>query len=138
MASVFTKIIKREIPAHIVYEDDKVIAFLDIIQTTPGHVLVACKHEYQSILDLPEEEAAHLFAVTTRLAKAVQQAFQPAGINLVSNNGAQAGQTVFHFHIHLIPRYPHDDIKIQFKNRIHETHEDDYLERARRIRQALT
>ena len=88
MESVFTKIIKREIPAHIVYEDDFVIAFLDITQATKGHTLIVPKAQYETIFDMPEELSGKVLEVATKVAKAIQKAFQPAGLNILSNNGA--------------------------------------------------
>jgi histidine triad (HIT) family protein len=137
MPTIFEKIMAREIPAHIVYEDDKVIAFLDIIQTTKGHVLVATKDPFKDIFDVPEDVLAHLFGVCGRLAKAIKAAFSPLGLNVLSNNGEAAGQKVFHFHLHLVPRYEGDDVSITLKNHVHETPQADYQKRADAIVLAL-
>lgn len=138
MPSVFSKIIAREIPAHIVYEDDLVIAFLDISQATKGHTLVVSKSEFQNIYELSDDLAGHLFRVTARLARAIQKAFNPAGLNVLNNNGSAAGQTVFHFHLHLLPRYDDDDVALAFVNHMDETSQDDYKERANLIKAALS
>ncbi|MGI6782411.1 MAG: HIT family protein [Acholeplasmataceae bacterium] len=116
MKTIFTKIIEREIPAHIVYEDDLVIAFLDISQATPGHTLVVTKKEYKNIFELDPEISNHIFKVVVKLAKAIKTSLKPKGLNILNNNEPIAGQTVFHYHIHLIPRYNEDDITIQFTN----------------------
>jgi len=138
MSSVFSKIIAREIPAHFVYEDEQVAAFLDIAQTTKGHTLVVSKKEYQDITEIPEDLAAHLFAVATKVAKAAQKAFRAKGINVLGNNGAVAGQTVFHFHLHIIPRYDdRDEITLKLKNNHGNVNYADYKERAEAIREAL-
>ncbi len=111
MDTIFTKIIKREIPANIVYEDDLVIAFLDITQATKGHTLVVPKTPYRDISELPEEVAGHLFSVVVRLSQAIKKAFSPLGLNTLNNNGIIASQSVFHFHMHILPRYENDDLK---------------------------
>lgn len=138
MSSVFSKIIAREIPAHFVYEDDHVAAFLDIAQTTKGHTLIVTKTEYTDISELPEDVAAHLFSVATKVSKAVQKAFRAKGVNILGNNGAVAGQTVFHFHLHIIPRYDvRDELTIRLKNNHGNVNYSDYKERAESIREAL-
>jgi len=81
--SVFTRIIRREIPAAIVFEDDQVIAFMDAGQVNPGHVLVATRRQLETVMELEEAEAAHLFAVAHRVARAVQAAFAPEGMTLL-------------------------------------------------------
>jgi histidine triad (HIT) family protein len=138
MPTIFSKIVTREIPAHIVYEDEVVIAFLDIMQATKGHTLVATKHPYENINAVPEDVAAHLFMIAKRIAKALNHAFDPDGLNVLSNNGAAAGQQVFHFHVHLIPRYFNDDATIKLKNHTHETLAEDYVDRKKSIIEALT
>jgi len=137
MQTVFSKIIAREVPAHIVYEDDDVIAFLDIIQATKGHTLVCLKEPFVDMMETPDDQAARLFKVVNRLTKAVDQAFKPEGITVISNNRAGAGQTVFHVHIHIIPRYETDGVTIKVKNHVHETGPDAYHKRAEAIRKAL-
>lgn len=106
--SVFTRIIRREIPAVIVYEDAQVIAFMDAGQVNPGHVLVATKRQVETVMELEEAEAAHLFAIATRVAKAVQVAFAPEGMTLLQTNKPAGWQTVPHVHIHVLPRHAGD------------------------------
>ena len=137
MPTIFSKIIAREIPAHIIYEDELVIAFLDISQATKGHTLVVPKAEYSDIFDVPEDLLAHVIRVTQRVSKAISIAFQPEGMNILSNNGAVSGQTVFHFHFHLIPRYTREEVKISLKNNMSDLNTNDYKERARFIKAAL-
>jgi histidine triad (HIT) family protein len=137
MPTIFSKIIAREIPAHIVYEDEFVIAFLDIVQATKGHTLVVPKAEYSDIFDVPEDVLLRVMRVAQKVSKAISVAFQPEGMNILSNNGAVAGQTVFHFHLHLIPRYQRDEIKISLKNNMNDLNTNDYKERARFIKAAL-
>ena len=137
MPTIFSKIIAREIPAHIVYEDELVIAFLDISQATKGHTLVVPKAEYSDIFDVPEDVLLHVMRIAQKVSKAISIAFQPEGMNILSNNGAVAGQTVFHFHLHLIPRYQREEIKISLKNNMSDLNTNDYKERARFIKAAL-
>jgi histidine triad (HIT) family protein len=110
--SVFTRIIRREIPAVIVYEDPQVIAFMDAGQVNPGHVLVATKRQVETVMELDEAEAAHLFAIATRVAKAVQAAFNPEGMTLLQTNKPAGWQTVPHVHIHVLPRYTGDGAEL--------------------------
>lgn len=137
MSSIFSKIIAKEIPAHFVYEDDSVVAFLDISQATKGHTLVVPKAFYKDIFSVPEDLAAHVFEVAVKVSNALKKAFEPEGINILSNNGETSGQTVFHFHLHLIPRYEKDDVKFSMKNNMSNLYLDDYKERARLIKAAL-
>jgi len=137
MSSIFSKIIAKEIPAHFVYEDDLVVAFLDISQATKGHTLVLPKAFYKDIFSMPEDLAAHVFEVAVKVAKALKVAFAAEGVNILSNNGEVSGQTVFHFHLHLIPRYEKDEIKVSLKNHMSDLYLDDYKERARLIKAAL-
>lgn len=106
--SVFTRIIRREIPAAIVYEDDQVIAFMDAGQVNPGHVLVATRRQVETLVELEEAEAAHLFAVAHRVARAVQAAFAPEGMTLLQTNRPAGWQTVPHVHVHVLPRHAND------------------------------
>ena len=137
METIFTKIIERKIPGHIVYEDDLVIAFLDITQTTKGHTLVVTKSPYSGILEVPEDLFKHVFNVVQILSKGIQKAFNPEGINLLNNNGAIAGQTVFHYHVHIIPRYETGDIVVQLPDTSNSLTVLDYKNRAAMIIAAL-
>lgn len=103
--TIFEKIIDREIPANIVYEDDHVIAFMDAFPIVKGHTLVVPKQPIENIYDLDTETGAKLISVITKVSTAVKDAFEPAGLNVVQNNGAYASQSVFHLHFHIIPRY---------------------------------
>lgn len=134
---IFEKIIKREIPAYIVYEDEFVIAFLDILQATKGHTLVVPKKKYVDIFDIDENTLAHLIKVTKKLSIVIKDVFNAKGINLVNNNGKDAGQSVFHYHMHIIPRYENDNFDILFENNTNNTKAEDYEKRAALIKAAL-
>ncbi|GGF15999.1 protein hit [Halobacillus andaensis] len=106
---IFCKIINGDIPSAKVYEDEDVYAFLDISQVTKGHTLVIPKTHTKDIYSTNEQVAENLFARIPKVANAIKSAFQPIGLNLLNNNEEPAGQSVFHLHIHLIPRYGEND-----------------------------
>ncbi len=106
---IFCKIINEEIPCAKVYENEHVLAFLDISQVTKGHTLVIPKIHKENIYELTSEIAQHLFEAVPKISNAIKQEFNPVGLNLLNNNGEEAGQSVFHYHIHLIPRYGKGD-----------------------------
>jgi histidine triad (HIT) family protein len=106
---IFCKIVQGDIPAAKVYEDEHVLAFLDISQVTKGHTLVIPKVHKQNVYELTPEIAQHLFKVVPKIANAIKETYDPIGMNLLNNNGEEAGQSVFHFHLHLIPRYGKGD-----------------------------
>ena len=101
---IFCKIVAGEAPASRVHEDDKVVAFMAVPQAGRGHVLVVPREHYSTCLDLADELAGPLFSTTLRIARAVNSLYRPDGITLVQNNGKAAGQTVFHVHLHVLPR----------------------------------
>lgn len=106
---IFCKIINNEIPSYKVYEDDYVLAFLDITQVTPGHTLVISKEHYTNIFDIPEETFLKVQKVVYQLSQEIVTKMNAKGVNILNNNNEIAGQTVFHYHTHIIPRYSHDD-----------------------------
>jgi histidine triad (HIT) family protein len=112
---IFCKIIDGQIPSHKIYEDDYVYAFLDINPSTKGHTLVIPKKHVIDIYDMDEETAAKTFQAIPKIANAIKKAFNPIGLNIVNNN-QKPHQVVFHYHIHLIPRYEDDSFKINFFN----------------------
>lgn len=132
---IFCKLINREIPSAKIYEDEHVFAFMDIMPLTKGHILVIPKEHKESIYDLSEEQAANLFKVVPRLASALKDSYHPAGMNLLNNNGAPAGQSVFHFHLHLIPRYDETD---GFKASWRTKEKDFPIERIQQLAQELS
>lgn len=110
MSTIFTKIINREIPSEILYETDHVISIIDIMPIHYGHALVIPKKEYKNFLEVPEAELGELMIVAQKVAKSIVKTFNLEGFNLFANNGEIAGQSVFHFHIHITPRYANDNI----------------------------
>ena len=104
--NLFAKILRGEVPAVKVYEDDEVLAFMDIFPQSRGHVLVVPKNvRARNILDLAEDRVAPLMVRVQRIAKATEKALKPDGLTVTQFNGEPAGQTIFHLHVHIIPRY---------------------------------
>ncbi len=110
METVFTRILAGEIPAAIVHRDARVFAFMDAGQLNPGHVLVAPCAPHPTLLDMDEDLAADLMRLAHRVARAVQDAFQPEGLTLLQANRPAGWQTVPHAHIHVLPRYENDGV----------------------------
>ncbi|HEX6382388.1 MAG TPA: HIT family protein [Acidimicrobiia bacterium] len=105
---VFCKIVAGEIPCHRVDEDDLTIAFMDIGQVNPGHVIVAVKSHAETLMDLTPDQAGAAFRTARRIARAVEAAFEPEGITLLQANRPVGEQTVPHFHLHVVPRHTGD------------------------------
>jgi histidine triad (HIT) family protein len=102
--NIFAKILRGELPAHKVYEDDKAFAFLDIMPRAPGHTLVIPKAPVRTFLDIKMDDLAHLMSVTQKIARAAMNVFAADGLTLQQFNEAAGGQVVFHLHVHVIPR----------------------------------
>lgn len=119
---LFCKIIDGELPSAKVYEDEYVYAFMDISQITKGHTLVIPKTHTRNIYETDEKTAKKFFARIPLVANAIKKAFNPVGLNMLNNNEILAGQTVYHLHMHLIPRYDENDGFAYSW----ETHRDDY------------
>lgn len=113
---IFCMIAEGQIPSHKIYEDDVCVAFLDLSQANIGHTLIVPKKHFSNIIDLDNDVASHLFSVTSKLTKAISKAFAINDFNILNNCGEVAGQTVHHFHIHIIPRKANDNIKIELSS----------------------
>lgn len=105
---IFCKIAAGEIPSKTIYEDERFRVILDISPAAKGHALIIPKEHYANIYELPEEMAASAMVLAKKLAAHMTEILQCDGFNIIQNNGEPAGQTVFHFHMHLIPRYKGD------------------------------
>jgi histidine triad (HIT) family protein len=103
--NIFAKILRGELPAQKVYEDDKAFAFLDIMPRAPGHTLVIPKAPARNLLDVAPADLAHVMAVAQKIARAAQKAFGADGITVQQFNESAGGQVVFHLHVHVIPRH---------------------------------
>jgi histidine triad (HIT) family protein len=132
--TLFEKIIAREIPAEIVYENDHVIAFLDIHPTNTGHTLVVPKKVSRNALTIEKEDWAHLMEAVRFLAPRIQQAVQADGINIITNCEPAAGQIIFHTHIHITPRFSGDGYQHWHGN---DYAEGEMVQVAKRVRAAL-
>lgn len=115
MECVFCSIVNEDIPTYKVYEDEHVVAILDISQATKGHTLVIAKDHYKNLYDIDEELAGNIFRKVPKIANAIREAFHPIGLNVLVNTEKPL-QTVFHFHLHIIPRYHMDGVDIDFIN----------------------
>ena len=121
---IFCKIINGEIPCAKVYENEHVLAFLDLSQVTKGHTLVIPKAHKENVFELTPENARHVFEAVPKIANAIKKEFSPIGLNVLNNNGEHAGQSVFHFHMHLLPRYGSGD----GFGAVWETHDSQYTQ----------
>jgi diadenosine tetraphosphate (Ap4A) HIT family hydrolase len=127
----FCRIARDQALASRVYEDKEVMAFLDFRPVSEGHTLVATKKHYENIFEVPDEEVAYLFKIVKKMALAIKKGVGADGISIAQNNGAAAHQVVFHFHVHVIPRY-----EMREAHRPSEAQRKDNLERtAEKIRE---
>ncbi|WP_269929504.1 HIT family protein [Aminobacter sp. HY435] len=104
-SNIFAKILRGEIPSHRVYEDDAVVAFMDVMPQSTGHTLVVPKTPSRNLLDADAVSFGKLFSVVQKVARAAKQAFEADGVVISQFNEVAAGQTVFHLHIHVVPRF---------------------------------
>lgn len=109
---IFCRIVAKEIPAAIVYEDELTIAFMDAGQVNPGHVLVAAKGHAETLFDLDDAQAGALLRAAARVARAIRATFEPQGLSVYQANGRAAWQSVFHYHMHLLPRHEGDGMAL--------------------------
>lgn len=112
---IFCKIAKGEIPSKTLYEDERFRVILDLGPATKGHALILPKAHYANLYELPEELAGEAMKLAKKMAAKMTEKLKCEGFNLIQNNGDMAGQTVFHFHMHMIPRYQADGQKIGWK-----------------------
>lgn len=132
---IFCKIANGEIPSSTIYEDDMFRVILDLSPATKGHALIILKNHMANIFEMDESTAGKVFVLASRIAKAMKEALHCDGLNIVQNNGEIAGQTVFHFHMHIIPRYEGDNQNINWVPGTSEADERDAV--AEQIKIAL-
>ena len=125
-ACIFCAIVRREAPARIVHEDERTLAFMDLFPLTRGHALVIPKVHYDNLLEATPDDVAAVARTAQRVAQAAMQAYSPDGLNLLQTNGAVAMQTVFHLHVHVLPRYVGDSFKVAFDRRMGTDEELDH------------
>jgi len=133
---IFCKIVSGDIPSYKVYEDDHVYAFLDITQGTKGHTLLIPKKHVPNVYSLDDDTAYNVFKTVPKVANALKKAFKPIGLNILNNNDKPL-QSVYHFHIHLIPRYEDDGMVISSVNHADDYDEDAFKALQKTIRDAL-
>ena len=130
---LFCKIVNKEIPNYTLYEDEVCLAFLDISQATYGHALVICKEHYSNLLEVPSKVLEHMMSVAQKIAIAESKLPNVKGFNILNNCNEVAGQTIHHFHIHIIPRYEEDDLTLKFKE--NPLSNEAFLELAQKIKE---
>ncbi len=111
---IFCKIVKKQIGSYILYEDDEFQVILDNSPATKGHAILLTKQHFKNIFEMDEPTASKLFPVVLKVSQIMKEELNCSGFNLVQNNGKDAGQTVFHFHLHLIPRYENDGVDFRW------------------------
>jgi histidine triad (HIT) family protein len=115
-ANIFARILRGEVPAHKVFEDAHTLAFMDVMPQSEGHTLVIPKSAAENLFDLPPESLAATILTTQRVARAVRKAFEAPGIMIAQLNGASAGQSVFHIHFHIVPRFEGIDLRFHARD----------------------
>ena len=113
---IFCKIARGEIPSNKIYEDEHVFAFLDIKPLTEGHTLVISKDHYEDLFDIPEEALKHVVLASKKVSGILKKKLKCDGVNLFNSNGKVAQQDIFHYHIHIIPRYSGSNFKFKGEN----------------------
>ncbi len=127
---IFCKIVKGDIPCAKVFEDDKVLSFLDISPANKGHALIVTKNHYETLLDIPDEDLNDLMIKARKIARAMSSALGSEGFNVLMNNKKVAGQLVPHAHVHIIPRFNGDGIELNWKTKKYDDKEiDEYKEK---------
>jgi histidine triad (HIT) family protein len=129
--NVFARILRGEIPAHKVFEDDRTLAFMDVMPQADGHALVIPKHPAENLFDLPVEHLEATIRTTQRVARAVKKAFDAPGIMIAQLNGPAAGQSVFHVHFHIVPRHAGIDLRFHARDMADPARLSEHAERVR-------
>jgi histidine triad (HIT) family protein len=129
--NVFARILRGEIPAHKVCEDERTLAFMDVMPQADGHTLVIPKHPAENLFDLPADDLAATLRTTQRVARAVKKAFDAPGIMIAQLNGAAAGQSVFHIHFHVVPRHAGIDLRFHARDMADPARLAEHAERVR-------
>ena len=130
---IFCKIVKGEIPCAKVYENDKILAFLDIAPVNKSHTLVIPKEHHKDLLDMPDATLAELAKTAKKIAKAVVKATGAVGFNIGQSNGKAAGQLVMHFHLHIMPRFENDGLKLWPQGKYEEGEMDKVAEQIKSV-----
>ena len=132
---VFCRIAAGELPAHVVYQDDRVMAIMDLGHVNPGHTLVLARHHAETMMDLDEDTAAQAFRIANRIARVLERTYAPAGQTILQANRPAGFQTVGHFPLHVLPRHDNDGVELTWPAK-HPPQEELAAE-AERLRAAL-
>ena len=132
--NIFAKILRGEADAHVVLDEEHCLGFMDLMPQSPGHTLIIPREPAENIFDLSAPALGQLVATTQRVARAVKAAFKPPGMMIVQLNGVDAGQTVFHIHFHVIPRFPGEGLTLHARSIADAA---ELSEHAARVRAAL-
>jgi histidine triad (HIT) family protein len=111
---IFCRIANHDIPSIVISENNKVIAVMDINPATPGHILILPKTHIEDIYGMQSDIGSSIMDMAVSVARSIQSQLKPAGLNLIQSNGAAAGQVIFHYHMHLVPRYINDPVVLRF------------------------
>lgn len=131
---IFCKIIKGDIPCAKIFEDSKVLSFLDIAPANKGHALIVTKNHYETLLEIPDEELQDIMNTAKKIARAMSSSLAMEGFNILMNNKKVAGQLVPHAHIHIIPRFSGDGHKLNWKPKKYKDKEiDEYKEKIKKF-----
>ncbi len=136
MECIFCNIINKKANAEILFENERVVSFLDIRPVNYGHTLVITRNHFENFLSVPDNDLAELIRTTKILSGAIVKSLSPEGFNIVANTGTAAGQSVFHFHFHIIPRFKKDDFT--FRPNLKSYDNGSMREFADKIRSAVT
>lgn len=136
MECIFCKIISGDIPSYKVFENNDVIAILDISQATKGHTIIISKKHFKNIYELDSTSASKIFEVVPEISRAINKAFNPIGLNVLVNTDKPL-QSVMHVHIHLMPRYVDDEIKMHFVNHMSDITKEQFAEIQNKIKNEL-
>jgi histidine triad (HIT) family protein len=133
---ILCRIASHDPTSAIAYEDNEIMAIMDLYPASKGHLLVLPKQHFADIFEMSAPIGAHIMSVVLRLAKAAQRVLAPDGLNLVQANGTKAGQTIHHFHLHVIPRYTGDAIVLQFGHGVEPANSEELRQLASLLRSA--
>ncbi len=133
----FCKIGRHELPAVVVEEEDDLLAIMDLYPAVTGHILVMPKLHIEDIYSMPPDLGARIMVMALAVAHAIKETLSPIGLNLLQSNGVEAGQTIPHFHLHIVPRYRHDSVFLRFGHGNVSAQIDELERTASLIRSAL-
>ncbi|MFH1641653.1 MAG: HIT family protein [Nanoarchaeota archaeon] len=134
MDCIFCKIVKGEIPSAKVFENKDVMVFLDIAPANKGHALVTSKNHYETLLDVPDKILSNIMKTVKKVARAMSSALASEGFNILVNNNKVAGQIVPHLHLHVIPRYSNDGVRLQWRAGKYKQNEiEDYADKIKKF-----